>query len=117
MIPLLTYLLDGAEQLAVAVHDDHEGQHQAGHEQAHDVGNVVSGLGRPVHRAGGPGPLGAVTAPPEERGHGPEQGVGPGQDDAQGHFAVVGGVGLGGAHHGAVALVGKHGQRDQRHDA
>lgn len=56
-------------------------------------------------------------APAKERRQSPQKGVTPRQDDAQGDFAVVGGVCLSGGHHGAVALVGENSQGDQRNDA
>lgn len=113
----MPHLSDGAQQLPVAEHDDQEGHDEAEDEQADDVGDVVRRLGLPVDGAGGPGALGAVAAPAEERRHGPGEGVEPGQCDAQGDLHVVGGVGLGGGHHGAVALVGEDGEGDEGHDA
>lgn len=56
-------------------------------------------------------------APAKERRHSPQEGISPRQDDAQGDFAVVGGVCLSGGHHGAVALIGENSQGDQGNDA
>lgn len=110
------HLSDGAEQLSIAEDDHQEWHDQAEDKQADDVGYVVGGLGCPVHRAGGAGTLGAIAAPAEQRRQGPDEGIDPGQDDAQRDFAVVGRVGLSRCHHGAVALVGQDGQGDQGHD-
>lgn len=44
-----THLSDGVQQFAVGVEDDAEGQEQAEHKQADDVGDVVGRLGPPVH--------------------------------------------------------------------
>lgn len=105
------------QQLTIAVDYDQEGDDEAENKEAEDVRDIVGTLGLPVHGTGGTGPLGAVAAPAEERRQGPHQGVEPGESDAQGYLPVVGGVGLGWAHHGAVALVGEHGQGDEGHDA
>lgn len=113
----LAYLSDGAQQLPVAEHDHQERHDQAEDEQADDVGDAVGRLGRPVDRTGGPRTLRAVAAPAEERRHRPDQRVDPGQGDAQARLAVVGRVGLGRGHHGAVALEGQDRQRDQGHDS
>jgi len=111
------HLANGEQQAAVGVEDDAEGQRQAEQEQAQDVGHVVGRLRAPVHRAGGPGALGAVAAPAQQRRHGPRHGVEPGEADAQQGGGVAPGVGHGGAEYGAVTLVGQHRQRDQGHDA
>lgn len=58
-----SHLSDGVQQLAVRVQDDAERQDQAEDEQANDVGDVVRRLRPPVHRAGGAGTLGPVSAP------------------------------------------------------
>lgn len=110
------HLSDGAQQLPVAEHDHQEWHDQAEDEQADDVGDTVGRLGCPVDGAGCPRTLRAVAAPAEERRDGPGQRVEPGQADAQAHLAVVGRVGLGWRHHGAVALEGQDGQRDEGHD-
>lgn len=107
----------GVQQLAVGVQDDAERQHQAEGEQADDVGDVVRRLGPPVDRARGAGTLGAVPAPAQQRRCGPGQGVEPGEADAPQRRAVVCAVGHGGRHHGAVTLVGQHGEGNQGDDA
>lgn len=111
-----TYLSNGTEQLPVAEDDDQERHDQAEDEQADDVRNVVGCLGCPVHGAGCAGTLWAIAAPAEQRRYGPDEGVDPGQDDAQRDFAVVGRVGLSRRHHGAVALKRQDGQGNQGHD-
>lgn len=113
----LPYLSDGAQQLPVAEHDGEERHDEAENKQADYVRDVIRCLWRPVHWAGGPGPFGAVVAPAKERWQGPEEGVDPGQRDAQGNFTVVGGIRLGGGHHGAVALIGEDSEGDEGHDA
>lgn len=114
---ILPHLSDGAQQLPVAEHDHQERHDQAEDKQADYIRNVIRRLGLPVDGAGCPRTLWAVAAPAKERWHGPDEGVDPGQGDAQGDLAVIGRVCLSGGHHGAVALVGQHGQGDQGHDA
>lgn len=116
-VPTLPHLSDGTQQLPIAEHDHQERHDEAEDKQADDVRDVVRRLGRPVNRAGGPGTLWAVAAPSKEWRHGPDEGVDPGEGDAQGDLAVVGRVRLSGGHHGAVALIGEDSQGDQGHDA
>lgn len=113
----MPHLSDGAQQLPIAEHDHQERQDEAEDKQADDVRDVIRCLGLPVDGTGGSGTLGAVAAPAKEWRHGPDEGVDPRQGDAQQSFTVVGGVCLGGGHHGAVALVGEHSQGDQGHNA
>lgn len=70
-------------------------------------------LHRPGHRAAGSCPLDAITAPAQQRGHGPEQGVEPSAPHSQQGLAVVYPLLV---VHGesAVAIVGEDYQRDQR---
>lgn len=114
---LFTHLSDGTQQLPVREHDHQEWHDEAEDKQADDVRYVIRRLGLPVDRAGCPGSLGAVLAPTEERWHGPDEGVDPGQGDTQGDLTVVGGVCLSGGHHGAVALIGEDSQGDEGHNA
>ncbi len=116
-IPAWPHLPDGAQQLPIAEHDHQERYDEAEDKQADEVRDVIRRLGRPVDRAGGPGALGPIAAPAKEWRQRPDEGVDPGQGDAQGDLTVVGRVGLGGGHHGAVALIGKDSQGDQGHDA
>lgn len=112
-----SHLSDGAQQLPIGEDDDYEGHDEAEDKQADDVGYAVGSLGRPFDRAGGARTLQAIAAPAEEGRQGPDQGVDPGQYDAQWGLTVVRSVSLGRGHHGAVALIGEDGQGDQRHDA
>lgn len=105
------------QQLPIAEDNDHEGKQQAEDKQADDVGDVVGRLGGPVHRAGGARTFRAVAAPAKQGWHGPPEGVQPGEGHANRHLAVVSGVGLGGAQHGAVALVRQYRQGYQGHNA
>ncbi|TNN81449.1 hypothetical protein EYF80_008221 [Liparis tanakae] len=114
---VVPHLSDGAQKLPVAVHDDQERHDEAEDKQADDVRYAIRRLGRPVDRAGGPRTLWAIVAPAKERRHSPDEGVDPGQGDAQVDLLVVGGVRLSGRHHGAVALIGEDGQGDQGDDA
>lgn len=88
--PTLTHLPDGAQQLPIAEHDHQEGHNEAEHKQADDVGYVIGCLGGPVDRAGCPRTLWAVAAPAKERRHSPDEGVEPGQGDAQRDLTVIG---------------------------
>lgn len=112
-----THLSDHTEQLPIGIDNDGKRDYKAKDEKTDDVGCVVGILGMPVHRAGYPWSFWPVAAPAKKRGNGPEQGVCPGQDDACPCFPVVGGVRLCCSRHGAVTLVGKHSQGDERDDA
>lgn len=105
------------QQSAVTADDDEEWKDEAEDEEANDVGDVVGRLGRPVDRAGGPGPLESVATPAEEWRQSPDEGVDPGERNSQRNFPVVGDVRLAWTLHGTVALIGKHSQGDERHNA
>lgn len=87
--PVLPHLSDGAQQLPIAEYDHQEWHNEAEDEQTDDVRYVIRCLGRPVHRAGCPWTLWAVAAPAKEWWHGPDEGVDPGQGDAQGDLTVI----------------------------
>lgn len=89
-VPILPHLSDGTQQLPVAAYDHQEGHDEAEDKQADDVRDVVRCLGRPVDRAGCPRTLGTIAAPAKEWWHGPDEGVDPGQGDAQGDLTVIG---------------------------
>lgn len=105
------------QQLAVRVEDHAERQDQAEGEQADDVGDIVWRLGPPVHRAGGAGTLGPVSAPAQQRRYSPGHRVEPGEADPSQRRAVLSAVGYGGRHHGAVTLIGQNGEGYEGDDA
>lgn len=111
------HLFDSVKQLPIRVDNDEEWEDEAEDKEADDVGDIVGRLGRPVHWAGGSGPLGSIATPTEERRQSPDDGVDPGQHNSRCNFPVVGGVRLGRTHHRTVALIGKYSQGDEWHNA
>lgn len=101
------------QQLAVGVEDDAERQNEAEGEQADDVRDIVWRTCPPVNRAGGAGTLRTISAPAQQRRHGPGHGVKPGEADPCQRWAEVSTVCSSRRHHGAVALVGQNSQGDE----
>lgn len=115
--PVWPHLSDGTQQLPIAEHDHQEWHDEAEDKQADDVGYAICRLCRPVDRAGRPRALWAVAAPAKEWWQGPDEGVDPGQGDAQRDLTVVGRICLGGCHHCAVAFIGEDGEGDEGHNS
>lgn len=110
---MFLYLFDRPQQPAIAV-DHHQNWYtQAESEEADDVGVWLGRPHRPGYRAAGSCPLDAITAPAQQRGHGPEQRVEPSAPHSQQGLAVVYPLLV---VHGesAVAIIGEDYQRDQR---
>lgn len=112
-----TRLSDGAQQLAVGVEDDAEGQQQTEGEQADYVGDIVGRLAPPVHRAGRARTLRPIAAPAHQRWYSPAQRVEPGEADPRQHRTVVAAAGYSGGNHGAIAFIGQDCQGDEGDDA
>lgn len=99
------HLCDSLKESAVAVDDHDKRENKAEDKQTDNVRHVVGSPRGPVDAAGGAGTLRTVAAPSEQWWKSPNHGINPGESNAYDHFSVVGGVGLCGAHHGAVTLV------------
>lgn len=110
------YLFDGVQQAPVAVHHDHHRDHQAEDEETDDVGCGLSWLWGPAHWTARACTFYPITAPAQQRRHGPDQGINPRATNCQQSLAEIVAA-LVAQGESAVALVGQHCQRDQGHDA
>lgn len=112
-----SHLSDGAQQLAIGVENNAEWQEQAEGKKADDVGDIVCGLGPPVHWAGGAWTFWPITAPAYQGRHCPGYRVEPREADSSQHGAVVSATGYSGRNHGAVTFIGQDSEGDEGDDA